>query len=109
MPGSGQVVVNRVDFQEYFKSRSQQRLVTQPLNLTENLEKFDVYANVGGGGFSGQAEAIRLGVSRALLEFEPELRQKLKRAGYLTRDPRIKERKKYGQPGARKRYQFSKR
>ena len=77
--------------------------------MTENLERFDVYVNVSGGGYSGQAGAVRLGIARALLDFDPELRQALKRAGYLTRDPRIKERKKYGQPGARKRYQFSKR
>lgn len=109
MPGSGQFVVNQVDYQEYFRNRPEQVLVTQPLNLVEAQDKLDVYVNVVGGGFSGQAGAVRLGISRALLEFDPELRQTLKRAGYLTRDPRIKERKKYGQPGARKRYQFSKR
>ena len=84
-------------------------VATQPLVLTDNLDKFDVYANVDGGGYSGQAGAVRLGVSRALLEFDPELRQKIKKAGFVTRDPRIKERKKYGQKGARKRFQFSKR
>lgn len=109
MPGSGQFVVNQMDYQEYFRNRAEQVTVAQPLTLTENLDKFDVYVNVSGGGFNGQAGAVRLGVARALLEFDPELRQALKRAGYLTRDPRIKERKKYGQPGARKRYQFSKR
>jgi small subunit ribosomal protein S9 len=109
MPGTGQVVVNQLDYHDYFKNRSEQSVVVQPLQLTENLDKFDVYVNVSGGGFAGQAGAVRLGIARALLEFDPELRQPLKRAGLLTRDPRIKERKKYGQPGARKRYQFSKR
>lgn len=109
MPGSGQFVVNQVDYQEYFRNRAEQQLVTQPLSLTESLDKFDVYVNVSGGGYTGQAGAVRLGVARALLQFDAELRQQLKRAGFLTRDPRIKERKKYGQPGARKRYQFSKR
>jgi len=109
MPGSGQFVINRVDYQEYFRNRDEQQRIRQPLQLTENLERFDVYVNVSGGGYSGQAGAVRLGIARALLDFDPELRQTLKRAGYLTRDPRIKERKKYGQPGARKRYQFSKR
>jgi small subunit ribosomal protein S9 len=109
MPGSGQIVINHVDLQQYFPSKTQQKLVTQPLELTENLEKFDIYVNVKGGGSTGQAGAIRLGLSRALIDFDVELRQTLKRAGFLTRDPRIKERKKYGQPGARKRFQFSKR
>lgn len=109
MPGSGQVVINQVDIQDYFKNRTQRMVATQPLDLTGNLDRFDVYVNVDGGGFSGQAGAVRLGIARALLEFDPELRQQLKKAGFLTRDPRIKERKKYGQPGARKRYQFSKR
>jgi small subunit ribosomal protein S9 len=109
MPGSGQFVINRVDYQEYFRNRDEQQRIRQPLQLTENLERFDVYVNVAGGGYSGQAGAVRLGIARALLDFDPELRQTLKRAGFLTRDPRIKERKKYGQPGARKRYQFSKR
>jgi small subunit ribosomal protein S9 len=109
MPGTGQVVVNQLNHNEYFRNRSEQVVVMQPLILTENRDKFDVYVNVKGGGTAGQAGAVRLGIARALLEFDPELRQSLKRAGYLTRDPRIKERKKYGQPGARKRYQFSKR
>lgn len=109
MPGSGQVVVNQTEFQDYFRNKTQRKVASQPLVLTENLDKFDVYVNVGGGGYSGQAGAVRLGIARALLEFDPELRQTLKKAGFLTRDPRIKERKKYGQPGARKRFQFSKR
>ncbi len=109
MPGTGQVVINRLDFQEYFRNRAEQSVVVQPMELTETRNRFDVYANVRGGGFSGQAGAVRLGIARALLQVDPELRQRLKKAGLLTRDPRIKERKKYGQPGARKRYQFSKR
>ncbi len=109
MPGTGQIVVNRVDFKEYFKSKVQHMAVTQPLVLTDHSEGFDVYINVSGGGYTGQAGAARLGIARALLQFDSELRQKLKKAGYLNRDSRIKERKKYGQPGARKKFQFSKR
>ena len=109
MPGTGQIVVNRMDFKEYFKSKVQHVMVTQPLVLTEHSEEFDVYINVSGGGYTGQAGAARLGIARALLQFDSELRQKLKKAGYLNRDSRIKERKKYGQPGARKKFQFSKR
>lgn len=108
-PGTGQVVINSENYQEYFPGKTQQGIVLQPLKITENLEKFDLYINVAGGGYTGQAGAIRHGISRALLEFDSELRQTLKKAGFLTRDPRIKERKKYGQPGARKKYQFSKR
>ena len=109
MPGSGQIVINRVDFKEYFKNKAQHVLVTQPLVLTDQTEGFDVYINVSGGGYAGQAGAARLGIARALLQFDSELRQKLKKAGFLNRDSRIKERKKYGQPGARKKFQFSKR
>jgi small subunit ribosomal protein S9 len=110
MPGgSGQLIINHIDFQEYFKSEAHRLVVTQALALTDNAETFDVYVNVRGGGFTGQAGATRLGIARALLQVDPELRPVLKKAGFLTRDPRIKERKKYGQPGARKRYQFSKR
>lgn len=109
MLGSGQIVVNHVDFQDYFRNKTQRVVATQPLDLTANRDKFDIYVNVGGGGYAGQAGAVRHGIARALLEFDPELRPPLKKAGFLTRDPRQKERKKYGQPGARKRYQFSKR
>lgn len=109
MPGTGQIVVNQVDHQEYFKDKMQRSVVRQPLEVTGHQDKFDVYVNVQGGGFSGQAGAVRLGIARALLGFDSELRSALRREGLLTRDPRIKERKKYGQPGARKRYQFSKR
>ena len=109
MPGTGQVVINQVEHQEYFKDKMQRNVVVQPLEVTGHQDKFDVYVNVSGGGFSGQAGAVRLGIARALLEFDAELRSALRKAGLLTRDPRIRERKKYGQPGARKRYQFSKR
>lgn len=109
MPGEGQIVVNHVDFQEYFCNRTQQVVVLQPLMQTENNNRFDVYVNVKGGGYSGQAGAVRLGIARALLQFDPDLRASLKKAGFLRRDQRVKERKKYGQPGARKRFQFSKR
>ncbi len=109
LPGSGEIVVNRRPLAQYFPSEVQRTLIRYPLALTDNLGKFDVRATVDGGGLSGQAGAIRLGIARALLEFNSELRPKLKRAGLLTRDSRIKERKKYGQKGARKRFQFSKR
>lgn len=109
MPGTGQIVINQVDHQEYFKDKMQRNVVIQPLEVTGHQEKFDVYINVKGGGYTGQAGAVRLGIARALLEFDSELRPTLRKAGFLTRDPRVKERKKYGQPGARKRYQFSKR
>lgn len=109
MPGSGQIVINQVDHQDYFKDKLQRNVVIQPLEVTGHQDKFDIYVNVKGGGFTGQAGAVRLGISRALLEFDSELRPTLRKAGFLTRDPRAKERKKYGQPGARKRYQFSKR
>ena len=109
MPGSGQFVVNQADYQDYFTSSTQQKTVAEPLQQTGLSEKFDVYVNVKGGGMTGQAGAIRMGLARALLDFDPELRPQLKKSGFLRRDPRMKERKKYGQPGARKRFQFSKR
>ncbi|MBI1746398.1 MAG: 30S ribosomal protein S9 [Acidobacteria bacterium] len=108
-PGKGSIRVNRHTLADYFKTEPDRQTVRTPLLLTESLEKFDVYINVEGGGHSGQAGAIRLGISRALLQYNNELRIRLKRAGFLTRDPRVKERKKYGQKGARKRFQFSKR
>jgi len=108
-PGRGQIQVNGRPLEEYFPNDTLKMVVKQPLQLTETSDKFDVAANVRGGGLSGQAWAARLGVSRALCDFNLELRGKLKKAGFLTRDARIKERKKYGQPGARKRFQFSKR
>ena len=109
MPGTGQIVVNQLEIQDHFKNKTQRMVVMQPLALTDTRDRLDVYINVRGGGYSSQAGAVRLGISRALLQFQGELRSKLKKAGFLTRDPRIKERKKYGQPGARKRFQFSKR
>ena len=108
-PGAGAVKVNGRELDAYFPSDVLKMVVRQPLVLTETTEKFDVVATVEGGGFAGQAGAVRHGISRALLKFDGALRERLKSAGLLTRDPRKKERKKYGQPGARKRFQFSKR
>ena len=108
-PGTGKITVNRRDFEVYFPNRVLKMIIRQPLLITENAEKFDILINVSGGGMSGQAGAIRHGLSRALLEFNPELRPKLKSAGFLRRDAREVERKKYGQPKARRRFQFSKR
>jgi small subunit ribosomal protein S9 len=108
-PGTGNVVVNRKAFDAYFPNETLRMIIRQPLNLTETANKFDILANVAGGGPSGQAGAIRHGITRALLEYNADLRPTLKHAGLITRDPRIKERKKYGQKGARKRFQFSKR
>jgi small subunit ribosomal protein S9 len=108
-PGSGQITVNDRSLNDYFHRETAAMVIEQPFQLTESSGKFDVIANVCGGGLSGQAEAIRLGISRALLTYDPALRSPLRSAGLLTRDSRIKERKKYGLAGARKRYQFSKR
>ena len=108
-PGSGKMMVNRRDFDEYFPNQVLKMVIRQPLLFTETAEKFDILVNVGGGGSAGQAGAIRHGIARALLEYNSELRPKLKSAGFLTRDARKVERKKYGQPKARKRFQFSKR
>ena len=108
-PGEGKMVVNDRPIDDYFARETLKMVVKQPFAVTDTAEKFDVHATVEGGGGSGQAGAIRHGISRALLEFDAELRGRLKDAGFLTRDPRKKERKKYGQPGARKRFQFSKR
>jgi len=108
-PGSGKMTVNRRDFEEFFPNQVLKMVIRQPLLLTETADKFDILINVKGGGSSGQAGAIRHGISRALLEFNAELRPRLKAAGFLTRDSRKVERKKPGQPKARKRFQFSKR
>ncbi len=108
-PGSGKMTVNRRDFDNYFPNQVLKMVIRQPLLLTETAEKFDILVNVVGGGSTGQAGAIRHGISRALLEYNAELRPRLKSAGFLTRDARRVERKKYGQPKARKRFQFSKR
>ena len=108
-PGSGNISVNRREFKEFFPIESTRVHVKSPLVLTETTEQFDVLATVSGGGVTGQAGAIRLGIARALCEFNAELRARLKKDGLLTRDARAKERKKYGMAGARKRFQFSKR
>lgn len=107
--GEGNVTINNRAMDDYFGRETDHNILRQPLVLTETLNQFDVMATVRGGGTSGQAGAIRHGIARALLEFNPELRLTLKRAGFLTRDARKKERKKYGQPGARARFQYSKR
>jgi len=108
-PGNGAIKVNNRPYDQYFTTETARATVRQPLLATETTEKFDVLVLVDGGGFAGQATAARLGIARALVEFNAELRGRLKSAGYLTRDPRSHERKKYGQKGARKRFQFSKR
>jgi small subunit ribosomal protein S9 len=108
-PGGGNVQVNRKPFDQYFPNETLRMIIRQPLQLTETATKFDVLVNVAGGGPAGQAGAIRHGITRALIEYNGDLRPALKQAGLITRDPRIKERKKYGQKGARKRFQFSKR
>jgi small subunit ribosomal protein S9 len=108
-PGTGKLTVNNKAFEQYFFDETHRMLVKQPLQASETLEKFDLVINVRGGGMRGQAGAVQHGIARALLAFNADLRQVLKKAGFLTRDPRMKERKKYGQPGARKRFQFSKR
>ena len=107
--GTGQIVINGRPFENYFPRKTLQMLIRQPLILTKNLEKLDVKVNVQGGGVSGQADAVRHGISRALLEVDASLRTLLKKAGLLTRDARKKERKKYGLRAARARYQYSKR
>ena len=108
-PGSGKFQVNDREMDKYFLTEAQRVVVKQPLVTSETLSTFDIHANVSGGGINGQAGALRMGIARALLEFNAELRKKLKVEGFLSRDARSKERKKYGQKGARKRFQFSKR
>ena len=108
-PGEGKIVINKRPLDQYFPVRSRQLAVLRPFEITETGGKFDAVINTAGGGLTGQAEAIRLGISRALVEFDEELRSPLRQSGLLTRDSRIVERKKYGQPKARKRFQFSKR
>ena len=108
-PGSGKIEVNKKSLIDFFKRETLKMIIEQPFDVTETIAKFDIIANVRGGGLSGQAGAVRLGISRALIQYDEELRPALKVNGFLTRDPREKERKKYGLAGARKRYQFSKR
>lgn len=107
--GTGVLLVNKRNFDDYFTRESLKMLIRQPLEMTGKSGKFDFHINVEGGGVSGQAGAVKHAISKVLVEYESELRPTLKKAGFLTRDSRIKERKKYGQPGARKRFQFSKR
>jgi small subunit ribosomal protein S9 len=108
-PGGGGMIVNQKPLEQAFPTEALRTQIKQPLAVTETADKFDVLATIAGGGIAGQAGALRLGIARALVEYNVELRQRLKKAGFLTRDARIKERKKYGQKGARKRFQFSKR
>ncbi|NDI37022.1 30S ribosomal protein S9 [Chengkuizengella sediminis] len=109
VPGEGRIIINNEDINQYFGLETLKLIVKQPLNLTETLGNYDVLVNTHGGGYSGQAGAIRHGISRALLKVDPEYRSELKKAGFLTRDPRMKERKKYGLKAARRAPQFSKR
>jgi small subunit ribosomal protein S9 len=108
-PGTGEISINKRSLVQYLNRVADQNAVMEPLALTDLGEKFDFYINVRGGGIAGQAGAIRHGISRALVDIDPALRDPLKKAGFLTRDSRMKERKKYGQPGARARFQYSKR
>ncbi|RME00836.1 MAG: 30S ribosomal protein S9 [Deltaproteobacteria bacterium] len=108
-PGSGKMTVNKRPVEEYFTRETAKMILKQPFEITDTLNKFDIMVNVRGGGISGQAGAIKHGISRALLAVNPDFRAILKKAGFLTRDDRIKERKKYGQRGARRKFQFSKR
>ena len=108
-PGTGVITVNHREFAAFFPTEALRTQIKTPLVLTETVEKFDVLATVAGGGVAGQAGAVRLGIARALVAYNAELRRKLKKGGLLTRDARAKERKKYGMAGARKRFQFSKR
>ncbi|MFC2090537.1 30S ribosomal protein S9 [Bacteroidota bacterium] len=107
--GKGQITVNQKDYKSYFQLDQLHYVVEQPLNLLDVKNKYDIKANLSGGGIKGQAEALRLGIARALVELDPEVKSKLRAEGFITRDPRAVERKKPGQPKARKRFQFSKR
>ena len=107
--GTGKIIINKREFENYFPSSLLQYVVKQPLNKLGVAEKYDVKINLNGGGFTGQAEAARLGIARALVKINPENKPALKSEGFMTRDPRVVERKKPGQPGARRRFQFSKR
>jgi small subunit ribosomal protein S9 len=109
IPGAGNFTVNKQPLDKYFIRETDRLIIKQPLQATNTVSKYDVTANLRGGGLSGQAEAMRLGISRTLSLVEPELKEALRKQGYLTRDPRMKERKKYGQKGARKRFQWTKR
>jgi small subunit ribosomal protein S9 len=108
-PGTGILTINHKPFEDAFPTEAHRNQIKQPLTVTETSDRFDVLATIAGGGIAGQAGALRLGIARALVKYNLELRSRLKKEGFLTRDARIKERKKYGQKGARKRFQFSKR
>src|SRR5438445_108051 len=108
-PGAGRIVVNRRAFEDYFPRETLRMIIAQPLEVTSTVGQFDIFVTVGGGGPTGQAGAVRHGLSRALARFDEKFRIPLKKAGLLTRDPRMRERKKYGQPGARQKFQYSKR
>lgn len=108
-PGAGNIVVNKQDYEDYFGRETSKMIIRQPLELTDNVGKYDIFVNVNGGGPSGQAGAIKHGITKALLEVDESLRGVLKKAGFITRDSRIKERKKYGRAAARRSFQFSKR
>lgn len=109
MPGKGDITVNEQPYEKYFIRETDRIIVKQPLSATNNLNKYDVLANIRGGGLNGQAGALRHGIARALITAEPQAKDLLRKHGFLTRDPRMKERKKYGQKGARKRFQWTKR
>ena len=108
-PGKGEIIINNRTIEDFFKVGTAKTIMKQPLMLTNNLDSFDIKIWVRGGGISGQAGAIRHGITKALIQFDPDLRSPLKKSGFVRRDPRVKERKKYGQKGARARFQFSKR
>ena len=108
-PGKGEITVNERPYEKYFLRETDRIIVTQPLQITNNADKYDIAANLSGGGLTGQAGALRLGIARALVSAEPQFKDLLRKGGYMTRDPRAKERKKYGQKGARKRFQWTKR
>ena len=109
LPGTGNILVNEEPYEKYFIRETDRIIIKQPLQITSNLDKYDIIANIVGGGLAGQAGALRLGISRALILSQPELKDPLRKHGFLTRDPRMKERKKYGQKCARKRFQWTKR
>jgi small subunit ribosomal protein S9 len=109
LPGKGDIVVNKLPYEKYFIRETDRIIIKQPLALTNNLDKYNIVANIKGGGLAGQAGALRLAIARALVSIEPGYKDLLRKQGFLTRDPRMKERKKYGQKGARKRFQWTKR
>ena len=109
LSGTGNILVNEQPYEKYFIRETDRIIIKQPLQITNNMDKYDIVANIVGGGLTGQAGALRLGIARALILSQPELKDSLRKYGFLTRDPRMKERKKYGQEGARRRFQFSKR